>query len=353
MARELYPPAQRQRPRRTSANWPVFWALAALLVSAPFAWLYLDPTPSGGRARTETVVVRPGEGWTEVTERLRARGLVRRPVSFKAIVLLSGARSALLPGRYSLRSGTGSRDLIAALTSANRGSSVTIPEGFRVEQVGERLVAQGLATPKQWEAALRKRRSAPVLASRPPGAGLEGYLYPDTYGFTEENAAEQFIEAAVSGLEDRLSPQLRRGLEREAGSVHAGLTLASIVEREAQAAPERPLIASVYLNRLRLPGGPMKLQADPTVQYAVGRRGEWWKRGLTLDDLRDPSPYNTYVHVGLPPGPIANPGIASIEAVARPASTPYLYFVAKGDGAHAFAETLEEHNANVRRYLGR
>lgn len=353
MAPELYPSAQRQRPRRASANWPVFWALVALLVAAPLAWLYLDPTPGGGRARTETVVVRPGEGWSEVTERLRARGLVRRPLTFKAIVLVSGARSELLPGRYSLRSGTGSRDLIAALTSAERGSSVTIPEGFRVEQVGERLVARGLATGKEWEAALRKRRTSPVLASRPTGAGLEGYLYPDTYGFTEENAAEQFVSAAVANLDDRLTPQLRRDLEREAGSVHKGLTLASIVEREAQSAPERPVIASVYLNRLRLPGGPMRLQADPTVQYAVGRPGAWWKQGLTLADLRAPSPYNTYVHAGLPPGPIANPGIASIRAVARPASTPYLYFVAKGDGAHAFAETLEEHDANVRRYLGR
>jgi len=131
------------------------------------------------------------------------------------------------------------------------------------------------------------------------------------------------------------------------------VTLASIVEREAVEPSERPIIASVFLNRLR---AGIALQADPTVQYAVGQNNPsvakygYWKKDLTLDDLQVDSPYNTYVHPGLPPGPIANPGLASINAVVRPASTNYLYFVAKNDGTHVFAETLEEHLRNVEQY---
>lgn len=347
MAHDLYQSQPRSR-RRTAANWPVFWGLIALIIALPLLWVYLDPTPSGDGSPARTVVVRPGEGWTETSSRLREQGIIRRPLVFKAIVLLSGGRSQLLPGRYQLRRGTSSRDLISAMTNQDNQAVVIVPEGFRLEQIGERMVAQGLATPEQWRDALKSPPEAALLRSRPPGVGLEGYLYPDSYAFTEENAARQMVAEATSNLQERLTADLRSGFTAQGLSVHEALTLASIVEREAQAPAERPVIASVYLNRLK---AGMPLQADPTVQYAVGRPGSWWKPHLTRADLHDPSPYNTYVHNGLPPGPIAGPGIASIQAVAHPASTRYLYFVARGDGSHAFAETLEEHNLNVQRYL--
>jgi UPF0755 protein len=348
MAKQMY----RGRRKRADgpARWPLFWALVALLVVAPLLWLYLDPTPSASGAAPATIVVQPGDGWREVTERLREAGVVRRPLVFQGLVLLSGRRGDLMPGRYQVRPGAGARDVINALTSEEGQARITVPEGWRVEQIGERMVERGLATPQEWRAALEDPPDIPLLRARPPGAGLNGYLYPDTYRFTEGDAARQFVRLATQNLEERLTPALRDGFRRQDLSVHEALTLASIVEREARLDAERPVIASVFLNRLE---ADMRLQADPTTQYAVGQQGEWWKRRLTGDDLRDPSPYNTYTNRGLPPGPIASPGIASIEAVARPAQTEYLYFVARGDGGHAFARTLDEHNENVSRYLGR
>lgn len=328
----------------------MFWGLLGLLVITRLAWWYLDPTPSGDGSPPTVLVVREGEGWNEVTDRLAAAGLVRRPLVFKVIVQVSGARGELLPGRYQLEKGTSSRDIISTLTDPENGATVTVPEGFRLEQIFERLQARGLATPEQWARAIESPPRSPVLESRPAGVGLEGYLYPGTYGFTEENAAQQMVAGAIQSLHERLTPTIRAQLAEQELTIHQALTIASIIEREAQVASERPIIASVYLNRYRMG---MKLQADPTVQYAVGSAGDWWKAGLTRTDLRNPSPYNTYVHEGLPPGPIANPGIASIQAVAQPARTSYLYFVAKGDGTHAFAETYEDHQANIERYLRR
>ncbi len=351
MSRNLYRQPARTRQRSTG-NWPVFWAVMAVLAAAPFLYLYFDPTPPSDTSAA-TVVVREGDGWNEATEQLEQKGLVRRPLSFKAIVLLSGARARLMPGRYSLRPGTSSRDIIAALTGSEAQSSITIPEGYRLEQIGEKLVEQGLATRQEWESALRTPPESPLLAARPDSAGLEGYIYPDNYRFTEANAAEQLVREGVRNLEERLTPDLRAGIRSQGLTLHEGLTLASIVEREAQAPQERPIIASVFLNRLATDETQRRLQADPTVQYGVGTPGEWWKRRLSRTDLRVASPYNTYVNPGLPPSPIANPGIAAIKAVASPARTQYLYFVAKGDGSHAFAATLEEHNRNVQDYVDR
>ena len=157
----------------------------------------------------------------------------------------------------------------------------------------------------------------------------------------------------LAAFDAQATPELRQAIQASGLSLHEAVTLASIVEREAVLPEERPIIASVFLNRLRLG---MPLEADPTVQYALAsdpasvERFGFWKQGLTTEDLQVDSPYNTYVNGGLPPGPIANPGLASLEAVAHPAQTSYLYFVARNDGSHVFAETLEEHLRNVEKY---
>ncbi len=349
MARELYTDG-RGRLRQTDAHWARFWVLLALVGAALVAWVYLDPTPSGGGQPARTIVVRQGDGWTETTEQLRSADIVRRPLTFKALVLLSGERTSLMPGRYQLKPGTSSRDLIAALTDPSSASTVVIPEGWRHEQVGELLVKKGMATEAEWRAAVAAPPDVPALRGKPEQVGLTGYLYPGTYRFTEQDAAQQMVREALAALQEQLTVDILSGLKDQGLSVHEGLTLASIVEREAQAPQERAIIASVYLNRLR---ADMRLQADPTTQYAVGESGDWWTSQLTRSDLRNPSPYNTYVHEGLPPAPICSPGAPSIQAVAFPDQTSYLYFVAKGDGTHAFAETYEEHERNVDRYLRR
>lgn len=349
MARELFTD-RRTQARRSDAHWPRFAVLVVMLLGAIGAWFYLNPTPRANGRPPATVVVREGEGWTEVTDRMHQAGIVRRPLTFKALVLLSGERARLMPGRYQLDVGTSSRDLISALTDPSSASTIVVPEGWREEQVGEALVQEGLATEVEWRAAVANPPQVRVLANRPQESGLTGYLYPGTYRFTEQDVAQQMVREATLALQERLSAEIRAGLQKQGLSLHEGLTLASIVEREAQVPRERPVIASVYLNRLR---EGMRLQADPTTQYAVGTPGEWWKKSLTRSDLQSRSPYNTYVHEGLPPGPICSPGIASIEAVAFPEETSYLYFVARGDGGHAFSRTYEEHERNVQRYLGR
>ncbi|HEX5418135.1 MAG TPA: endolytic transglycosylase MltG, partial [Chloroflexota bacterium] len=191
------------------------------------------------------------------------------------------------------------------------------------------------------------------LDQLPPSGSLEGYLFPDSYQFEPNTPADQVVQRMLDDFQRHLTPAMLSAYKAQGLSEDQAVIIASIVEREAETPSERPIIASVYLNRVHRG---MKLQADPTVQYslipALGTpvAGTYWKGGLTLADLKNPSPYNTYVVGGLPPGPICNPGLASLEAVAKPATTDYLYFVARPDGTHAFAKTLEEQEQNVAKY---
>ena len=350
MARDFSTTQTTRDRTRPKAHWGRFVILVCLLAAAVAGWLYLDPTPPADESTPATVVIPQGSGWEEATAALHEQGLVRRPLTFKAIVLLSGARGSLLPGSYTLRKGTSSRDLIATLTDPGAGAALVIPEGWRLEQIGEELVRKKLSTQEEWDAAISAPPASPALRSKPTSVDLEGYIYPGSYAFAEANAGAELVRAGLRNLERELTPELTSGMSAQGLTIHEGLTVASIVEREAQVPDERAVIASVYLNRLKVG---MRLQADPTTQYAVGTSDAWWKSGLTKSDLGDPSPYNTYVHEGLPPGPICSPGIAAIRAVARPARTEYLYFVARGDGSHAFAATYAEHEANIQRFQGR
>jgi len=190
------------------------------------------------------------------------------------------------------------------------------------------------------------------LRDRPADAPrtLEGFLFPDTYQFPVNITTTSVIDVMLQNFDRRVTIEMRQQALDNGLDLFQALTLASIVEREAVVPEERPIIASVYLNRLRLG---MYLEADPTVQYAKGydsESGRWWP-SLSLEELREvESPFNTFTHPGLPPGPICSPGLASIEAVLNPAQTDYLFFHATGDGSHAFAETFEEHLENQSRY---
>jgi UPF0755 protein len=177
----------------------------------------------------------------------------------------------------------------------------------------------------------------------PLADNLEGYLFPDTYALPRRTTAEQLADRMVARFEKALTPEIRQQAAARGLSVRELVTLASLVEKETAKADERPLVAAVYANRLKIGMG---LQCDPTVIYALERAGRY-TGNLTRADLQFDSPYNTYRYAGLPPGPIASPGQASLEAAAQPADVPYLYFVSRNDGSHAFASTLDEHNRNV------
>jgi UPF0755 protein len=190
------------------------------------------------------------------------------------------------------------------------------------------------------------------LEQRPAEATLEGYLFPDTYRLPQNAGARDLIERMLDTFDTRVPPEMRAQAAAQGRSLHDVIILAAIVEREAVLPRERATIASVYLNRL---AAGMKLDADPTVQYALGQPGDWWPQ-ITADDyVAVDSPWNTYLYPGLPPGPIANPGLESIKAVLAPEDTPYLFFMRDcdaDDGSHLFAATEEEHLNNYARCYG-
>jgi UPF0755 protein len=312
----------------------------------------IDPNDESKQVFT----VAPGSTAADIGEQLQERGLIRSALVFRFAADQAGVGSSLAAGDYELSRSMSMTEIIEVLArgQVKRGLIATIPEGWRTEQIADRLEATGVSSRDEFLRAVATPSSIPDLEilGSPAPTSLEGYLFPETYEVPQKVPGPQVADLMIRMFNQRVGQQLRSNSELNL-SPHQLLTVASIVEREAQQPSERPLIASVYLNRL---ARQLPLQADPTVQYAVASRDGpraasygYWKQDLTEADLALDSPYNTYVHPGLPPAPICNPGEASIRAVLQPAQTDYLYFVAREDGSglHLFARTLDEHNANV------
>jgi peptidoglycan lytic transglycosylase G len=221
---------------------------------------------------------------------------------------------------------------------------VTFPEGLVITEMAKIWEGSGLGPASAFVAAAKD--TSQVRALDPDARDLEGYLFPDTYPLTRHTDAAHLVRLMVERFTHVFTPDLRHEAEARGLTVHRAVVLASIVEKETARPEERPLVAAVYENRLRIG---MALQCDPTVIYALMRAGKY-TGNLRRDDLQFDSPYNTYRYPGLPPGPIASPGKASLEAVVRPATSDFLYFVSRNDGSHEFARSLDEHNRNVQKY---
>jgi len=315
-------------------------------------------------------VVESGATAREIGQNLAAAELINDARLFEAYVRVSGLATKLEAGTFILSPSMTMTEIVALLQEAEAASiAVTIPEGWRLEQIGDYLEAAAIFADATEMAVYRGQTVAgtlteldsnafPFLQSRPPGTSLEGYLFPDTYELPAEAArADDLLRRQLEVFALRVVPLYEQAQQDGSTTLtlHDVLTIASIVEREAVIPAERPAIAAVYLNRV---ANSMRLEADPTVQYAMGFQpatGQWWKTPVFLEEYSSvDSPYNTYLYPGLPPGPIANPGLGSIEAVLNPDVHDYLYFVAlpDGTGAHVFATTFEEHSENVRNYLG-
>jgi UPF0755 protein len=299
------------------------------------------------------VTVEQGMGAAEISAALASSNVVDA-ARFELLAAYAGASASLQAGCYEIEAGTPVTEVLRRLRSGDTtGRVLAIPEGLRIEEVGERVTRASVATTEEWQSALRAALETSPPGGLPANVDLTGYLLPAAYPLECDTDAVSLLAAMRAAFQERVTPDLvAEALEQDL-TLHEVLTIASIVEREAVVKEERPLVASVFRNRLE---EGIALQADPTVQYAVATPSSvaqygWWKRDLTLDDLALESPYNTYTEPGLPPGPIANPGLDAIIATIRPATTDYLYFVARGDGTHAFAETLAEHNANVERFI--
>jgi len=286
------------------------------------------------------VVIPSGATFRTVADSLAGAGVVRSATLFRVYAKLGGYDRAVKPGTYVLPRGGSWSDVIDAITEG-KGivATLTIPEGFAIAQMVP-LMERALGAPADSVAAA-VRDTTLLRRLDVPTPTLEGYLFPSTYTFAPGTSARQAVAEMVREFEQRWRPEWDVQLQTLAMSRHDVVTLASIVEKEAQLPEERPVIAAVYHNRLK---ARMMLQADPTVQYA---RGQHTARVL-YRDLEVDSPYNTYRNVGLPPGPIASPGTPSIEAALFPANVPYLYFVAHPDGHHEFRTTFAEHTQAIR-----
>ncbi len=311
-------------------------------------------TPHNQSTSVTVVTVVAGDSAASIGRRLAASDVIGSHYRFELLALLLGWESRLEPGEYTFEPGLTTYEILRRIHFGETSPwRVVIPEGLRLEQVSERLAEATVVDAAAFRAVLEAPSadvvSGTLAAQRPPGTTLEGYLFPSAYTLPLDGAAEQAVRAMLERLDDSISPQLRDLLNESGRSLHEVLIIASIIEREVIEDSERALVSAVIRNRL---DAGMPLQMDSTVQYAVGTPAEWWKRDLGAVDLATKSPYNTYVTSGLPPAPIASPGLASIIAAASPANVPYRYFVARGDGYHAFAVTYEEHLENVERYLG-
>ena len=310
------------------------------------------PTPITSEPSSVTIV--PGDSAAAIGRRLLNGDVIRSQSRFELLALLLGWESRLEPGSYSFEAGLTTVEILRRIhfgeTSPLR---VVIPEGLRIEQVTERLTQAGVVDREEFAAALETAAEEAVAVSlaarRPVGTSLEGYLFPSAYTFPLGTTATEALRIMLLRFNDSLTPGLWEQINDSGRTLHEILTIASIIEREVVEDEERALVSAVIWNRLEVG---MQLQMDSTVQYAVGHELDWWKRDLTREDLAVESAYNTYRVSGLPPTPIASPGLASIEAAANPANVPFLFFVARGDGTHAFAVTFEEHQANVERYQG-
>lgn len=293
----------------------------------------------GGGTGTTRVVIPAGASFRVAADSLEHAGIIGSSRWFRVYAALGGHDRRLRPGTYVMSRGMSWGEVLDALT-AGKGliNTVTIPEGYAISDIVP-LLARALGLREDsLQAAVRDTAWRQRLGV--PTATLEGYLFPDTYQFGDGTTARGAIEPMLRRFEQVWEPAWDDRLRELALTRHELLALASIVEKEARVPTERPMIAAVYLNRLRIG---MRLQADPTVQYALGGH----RPRLFYKDLEVRSPYNTYINAGLPPGPIASPGRASIVASLYPAQVPYRYFVAQPDGRHVFSTTYREHQRAV------
>ncbi len=298
-------------------------------------WWNLELAPVADDKKSIIFVIDKGEGFSQVTDDLKKANLIKSPWAFYLYGKRSGLVNKIQPGTFRLSPSQTSREILQTLTEQPLDLWVTLLEGWRVEEMAEEINSK-FQIPNDKFISVAK----------------EGYIFPDTYLFPKEYSAKQIAEIMMDNFEKKYSDEIRIKIKNQGLSEDEGVILASIVEREARSDEVRKMVASILLKRFKIG---MALNADATVQYALGYQkdenppaGGWWKKQLTHEDLKIDSPYNTYIHSGFPPKPIANPSLSSLKAVANADPlTPYLYYYHDSKGNSYYAKTLDEHNANV------
>lgn len=313
----------------------VFLLVLIVSMGSVFAW-WFDSTRAADDADTTPVSFRvnAGDGVRTIAANLAEENLIRSPTAFFVLIKLMGIERSLQAGEFRLNRAMDSRVVARELTHGSEDTWITTLEGWRNEEIA---------------AALSKNLDIPE--SEFLKVAKIGYMFPDTYLVPQDATAGAIIAIFTAAFDKKVTPEMRADIRASGMTLDEVLTLASIVEREGHTDEDRPVIAGVLLNRLKA-GWP--LQADATLQFALGYQSQektWWKKTLYDEDKKVNSPYNTYANPGLPPGPISNPGIASIRAAVYPKKTPYWYYLHDSAGGVHYAVTLEEHNANIEKYL--
>lgn len=330
----------------------LWWALAVVvlaLIGGGLAarWFIgsFDHAYKGFATEELFVDIPAGTSPRAIGRRLADAGVVRDELTFRAAVYMSGRARDLKAGEYRFEAPASVNEVIGRLAKGDvYHRLLTFREGLTIPDMAQLFAASGLGTAEEFLAAA----SEPTLiaALDPEAKNLEGYLYPETYALPRGTPAQELTRQMVAYFEKAFDDELRAATVEQGLTVRQVVTLASLVEKETAREDERPLVAAVYRNRLKIGMG---MQADPTVIYAL-QLAKRWKGNLSKADLQLDSPYNTYRYPGLPPGPIAAPGRPSLAASVHPADVDYLYFVSRNDGSHVFAKTLDEHNRNVQRW---
>lgn len=320
--------------KRTLLRFGIFALFLCALIWGAKVYFFSKSTPV-------TITIKPGMSGAAVAQKLKKEGVIRSELLFRGLLRLTSSANDLKAGTFDLQKNTSELEVINCIKSGRctHYEKVTFLEGWRSEEMAEELVSRGITDGYEFLRIVRREN-------------LEGYLFPSTYLFSLDMSPRTVVNEMLAQYRKNIIPLF----EKYPTSLTEPqvLTLASIVEREAVVHDERPQIAAVYLNRFNIG---KRLEADPTVQYALGfalRENRYWKKGLTYKDLKFDSPYNTYRYGGLPPGPICNPGYESVKAVLRP--TPHfdaLYFVAESGGRHVFSRTFDEHLRNIKRIRGK
>ena len=295
--------------------------------------------PASPRESYQIFVIRPGQPVAQIAQNLKEAGLVRNALAFRLLVAQMGIGKSIQAGDFRLSPHLSARDIATELTHGAIDVWITFPEGTRVEEMAEIIEAK-LKTPENDKYQFDKKEFIELAR--------EGYMFPDTYLIPKDTTALSVAESLRETFSQKVQEDLLSSEQLQPDDL---ITLASLVEREAKTNEERPTIAGILLNRL---SAGITLQVDATVQYAKGydaASDSWWPQVIPEDYQSVISPFNTYLHAGLPPGPIANPGIESIRAARSPQETDYLYYLHDSESKIHYAKNIEEHNANIRKYL--
>ncbi|MGD8744079.1 MAG: endolytic transglycosylase MltG [Candidatus Woesebacteria bacterium] len=319
------------------------------LLFTGYLWWNKNTKPLSSMEDFQTFVIPQGRSASQVGEMLYEKGLIRSPLAFKVYVQVFDKQRNINAGEFNLSPSMSLIELVEALQGGPLEVWVTIPEGLRRQQIAERFI-DGLS--KQGEESMIFREEFLQLTR-----DKEGYLFPDTYLFPPEASASAVVDKLVVTFDKRLDEEILEDISQSPYTKNQIVVVASIIEREAKSDDERPIVAGILWKRLETPG--WLLQADATVQYGVASIDcrndidcDWWP-SLTRQDLEIDSPYNSYKFDNLPPTPISNPGLASIRAALYPQESDYWYYLHNSEGQIHYARTLEEHNLNVSRYLGK